>query len=205
MSSLTGSRTKPGGKPDIELKNKKPPDHSGGRIISTRFVDFHGPVTGDPIKLKLGIRVKAGHTKVILVITKRGTGDELVLTRLPPADPVVIDLTKALGLANDEQWVAYTATWEHTYGVNFDSELTLEPFDSIIPLNGFEIVTVALCHASQTFEKGNYSYAVSVLPGKNSSGFPLNMSLGGGKKHAARGRKIAKAKPRRNAGKKRRR
>ena len=51
----------------------------------------------------------------------------------------------------------------------------MSPFTSaFVHQNGFEIVTVVFCHASATFTTGIYSYAISVLPGQHSIGFPLS-------------------------------
>lgn len=193
-----------GGSPNLALTQKHPPHHSAGAIKSGRHADFTGPPPTSTIGLKLGIRVKTGQTPT-LVITKRGTNKQLVLYPLPASDPVVADLTSGLGLAADEQWVAYTASWDTSFGLKFDSELTLDPFDSVISANGFQVVTVALCHDTQTFTNGVYSYAVSVLPGKDSTGFPLSMSGGAGKKPAAGKKKASKGKPKRKASRKKKR
>jgi hypothetical protein len=56
------------------------------------------------------------------------------------------------------------------------------------------VVTVAFCHDTQNFTSGVYSYAVSVLPGKNSTGFPLSVpQTSSAKKVAKKATKKAKA------------
>lgn len=167
----------PGGAPNLVLQQKSAPTFPPNAIKSVRNADFAGSMPSAPIVIKLGIRVKLGQTPN-LVLTTRSTittpGVPIPLTPLPASDPVIADLTTALGCCSHEQWFAFTLNWNPALKLKFDSTLTLSPFTSaFVHQNGFEIVTVAFCHASQTFSGGVYSYAVSVLPGQHTIGFPL--------------------------------
>lgn len=168
----------PGGTPNLVLQQKSPPTFPSNAIKSVRNADFAGSMPSAPIVIKLGIRVKLGQTPN-LVLTTRATisnpGIPIPLTPLPASDPVVADLTTALGCCSHEQWFAFTLNWNPALKLKFDSTLTLSPFTSaFVHQNGFEIVTVVFCHDNQTFSSGVYSYAVSVLPGQHTIGFPLS-------------------------------
>src|SRR5215470_4687370 len=187
----------PGGAPNLVLTQKAPPTHSGHAVKSQRNASFAGPPPSPSdvsIGINLGIRIKTAQTPT-LVISSKATVTSIPLTQLGPADPVVGDLNTGLGVAADEKWVAYNLTWKKSYKLKFESDLTLDPFDTIIGDNGFQVVTTAFCHDTQTFSGGVYSYAISVLPGKNSSGFPLSMgSTTSAAKKSASGKKTVKAK-----------
>jgi hypothetical protein len=166
-----------GGNPNLVLKQKIAPSYPPNSIKSVRDADFAGAGPAAATRIKLGIRVKLGQTPN-LVLTTRATpthpGTPIPLTPLPASDPVVADLTAALGCCSHEQWFAFTLDWNTTLKLKFDSTLTLSPFaPPFVTNNGFEVVTVAFCHNSQNFTGGIYSYAVSVLPGQHSTGFPL--------------------------------
>lgn len=170
-----------GGNPNLVLKQKSAPTYPPNTIKSVRDADFAGAMPSAAVSIKLGIRVKLGQTPN-LVLTTRATpahpGMPIPLTPLPANDPVVADLTAALGCCSHEQWFAYTLNWNPALKLKFDSTLTLSPFTApFVTNNGFEVVTVAFCHNSQTFAGGVYSYAVSVLPGQHSTGFPLTAPL----------------------------
>lgn len=195
----------PGGAPNLVLTQKAPPTHSGHAVKSQRNANFAGPPPSDvSIGINLGIRIKAAQTPT-LVISSKATGTAIPLTQLGSTDPVVGDLNTALGVAADEKWVAYNLTWKKSYKLKFESDLTLDPFDTIISDNGFQVVTTALCHDTQTFSGGVYSYAISVLPGKNSSGFPLSMgsATSAAKKSSSGKKKAVKAKAKRRGAPKR--
>jgi len=175
MSGLVdeqGRPSKPGGQPNLGLKQKGPFEYSRGSITSTRDVTFGGVAVGDRVDLTLGIRIKKRQTAV-LALKKGGTDLKL----RPAPKNVVSDLRKTLGKAADEKWVAYNFSWESTLGTTVESKLKLKNFSHTVPANGFQVVTVALCHSDVGFSKGPYSYGISVLPGKNSTGVQL---LGGG-------------------------
>jgi hypothetical protein len=195
----------PGGSPNLALTQKHPPQHTAGGIKSGRHADFTGPApTANTVGLKFGIRVKVTQTPTLVVTTRQPSPQQMSLNPLPASDPVVVDLTTALGLASDEKWVAFTATWKKSFGLKFDSELTLNNFDTAVGDNGFQIVTVAFCHDTQTFTNGVYSYAVSVVPGKNTTAFPVGAlkgsvgsgtkKTGGKKKSASKKKSVAKKK-----------
>jgi len=195
----------PGGSPNLVLTQKAPPTHSGHAVKSQRNANFAGPPPADEnIGIKLGIRIKAAQTPT-LEIKPKATGTSIPLTQLAADDPVVQDLKTALGVAADEKWVAYHLTWQKSYKLKFESDLTLDPFDTIIKDNGFQVVTTAFCHDTQTFTGGVYSYAISVLPGKNSSGFPLSMGSttstptksSSGKKKTVKAKAKSRSAPRR--------
>jgi hypothetical protein len=189
----------PGGFPNLALKPKHAPTYPPNAITSEKDAEFSALGPNGPIGLKLGIRVKKGQTPN-LTLTTRSTpghpGTPVPLTPLPASSPVVADLTATLGCDTEEQWFAYTLNWTPSLGLKFDSSLTLSPFGPpYVTDNGFEIVTVAFCHDNQTFNGGVYSYAVSVLPGKHSTGFPLSMSTNpGGKKSTKKATKKPKTK-----------
>ncbi len=192
----------PGGAPNLVLKLKQL-THPGHNINSKRDADFAGaPPLDDTVGIKLGIKVKKGQVPT-LNIKSKATGAALVLTGpLAQTDPIVADLKTALGCASDEEWAAFTTSWQKSHKVKFDTDLTLAPFDTIVNANGFQVVTIALCHDTQTFSGGVYSYAISVLPGANSSGFPLSIPLKPSKKTTP---KKPKAKAKTKAKKKSRR
>jgi hypothetical protein len=196
----------PGGAPNLKLKAKHAPTYPPSAIKSERDADFTGAGPGAPTGIKLGIRVKkkslTDFQTPTLILTTRATpghpGTPIPLTGpLPDTDPIVADLTAGLGCDANEKWFAYTLNWNPALGLKFDSTLTLNPFPypPFVTDNGFEIVTVAFCHASQNFTTGVYTYAVSVLPGKNSSGLPMSIP------EASTGKKSTK-KPKKKAAKK---
>jgi len=188
----------PGGKPNLVLKQKSAPTFPPNAIKSVRDADFSGPMPSGATLIKLGIRVKLGQTPNLVLTTRATTGNPgtpIPLTPLPASDPVVADLTTALGCCSHEQWFAFTLNWNPTLKLKFDSTLTLSPFTSaFVHQNGFEIVTVAFCHNSQTFSGGVYSYAISVLPGQHSIGFPLSAMTSPAKKTTKKSAKKPKAK-----------
>ncbi len=200
----------PGGAPNLKLKAKHAPNYPPGAIKSERDADFTGVGPSGSVGIKLGIRVKkkspTDFQKPTLILTTRATpghpGTIIPLTGPllpgdPIGDPIAADLAKGLGCDSDELWVPYTLSWNPSLGLKFDSILTLAPFPypPFVTDNGFEIVTVAFCHASQKFEDGVYSYAVSVLPGKNSSGLPMSLpQASSGKKGSKKSTKKPKAK-----------
>jgi hypothetical protein len=167
----------PGGQPNLKLKSKHAPTYPAGAIKSARDADYASIGPSNPVPMKLGIRVKKGQTPT-LILTTRATpgnpGTPVPLTPLPDTDPVIDDLKKGLGCDTEEQWFAYDFTWKPSLGVKFDSDLTLTPFPypPLVTDNGFQVVTTAFRHASGSFQSGSYSYAISVLPGKN-SGSPI--------------------------------
>jgi len=195
-----------GGHPNLALKAKLgSPIHSPGSVKSLREADYSGaPPFSPPTTIKLGIRVKqrspTDFQTPTLTLKKRGTGTNIPLTGpLPDTDPIVKSLQDGLGCDANEKWFAYTLTWDRPLGMKFDSTLTVTPFPfpPLVTDNGFQIVTVAFCHASQKFEDGVYSYAVSVLPGKNSSGFAMSVpQASSGKKSTKKSSKKPKAKTR---------
>ena len=172
----------PGGAANLKLKSKHSPTYPTGAINSVRDADFAAVGPSNPVTIKLGIRVKqrspTDFQTPTLNLTTRSTpghpGTVINLTPLPDTDPVVADLGTGLGCDSNEKWFAYTFSWNPSLGLKFDSDLTLTPFPypPFVTDNGFEVVTTAFCHASQNFTNGVYSYAVSVLPGKN-SGAPM--------------------------------
>lgn len=164
----------PGGSPNLALTQKHPPVHAGGGIQSGRNAEFTGPhPTATSIGLKFGIRVKATQTPTLIIKANTGSAPQMALVPVDSSNDFTEDLKTAMGQAADEKWVAYTATWKKSFGLKFDTELTLDHFDDSVSANGFQIVTVAFCHDTQTFTDGVYSYAISVLPGMNSTAFPL--------------------------------
>jgi hypothetical protein len=191
----------PGGAPNLALKPKRAPSYPPGAIKSERDADFTGAGPTSPTGIKLGIRVKMGQTPT-LTLTTRATpghpGTVIPLTGpLPQTDPIVADLKNGLGCDSDEQWFAYTLNWNPALKLKFDSTLNVTPFPfpPFVTDNGFEIVTVAFCHASQNFTSGVYTYAVSVLPGKNSTGLPMSLpQASSGKKSTKKSAKKPKAK-----------
>jgi hypothetical protein len=199
-----------GGNPNLALKAKHAPTYlppsAPDTIKSERDADFTGAGPGSSTGIKLGIRVKQRSATDFqiptLTLTTRATpghpGTPIPLTGpLPDTDPIVKDLQDGLGCDSNEKWFAYTLNWNVALGKKFDSTLTLTPFPfpPLVTDNGFEIVTVAFCHASQKFKDGVYSYAVSVLPGKNSSGFAMSVpQASSGKKSTKKSSKKPKAK-----------
>jgi len=188
-----------GGNPNLVLKPKHAPSYPGHAIKSEKDADFAANGPSRPIGLKLGIRVKDGQTPT-LTLTTRATpghpGTPIPLTGpVPQGDPMVADLKAGLGCDTDEKWFAYTLNWTPALKLKFDSTLVLDPFEPpYVTDNGFEVVTVAFCHDTQNFTSGVYSYAVSVLPGKNSTGFPLSVpQTSSAKKVAKKATKKAKA------------
>jgi hypothetical protein len=179
----------PGGSPNLALTQKHPPVHAAGGIQSGRNAEFTGPhPTATTIGLKFGIRVKATQTPTLIIRAKTASAPQMSLVPVDATNDFTEDLKTAMGQAADEKWVAYTATWKKSFGLKFDSELTLDHFDDTVSANGFQIVTVAFCHDTQTFTDGVYSYAISVLPGMNSTAFPLGPikgSVKSGKKKPA--------------------
>lgn len=183
------SSTNPGGKPNLALKAKHPPTYipptAPNTIKSERDADFTSAGPSNPVLIKLGIRVKkkspTDFQTPTLTLTTRATptlpGTPIPLTPLPDNDPVIDDLTKGLGCDTEEKWFAYSLNWNPALKLKFDSTLSLNPFPypPLVTDNGFQIVTVAFRHNSSTFENGNYTYAVSVLPGKNSSAIPMGV------------------------------
>jgi hypothetical protein len=195
----------PGGSPNLALSQKHAPVHAGGGIQSGRHADFTGPKpTATSVGLKFGIRVKTGQTPTLVITTRTSPHEQMSLVPVDATNDFTADLRTAMGQAADEKWVAYTATWKKSFGFKFDSELTLDHFDDSVSANGFQIVTVAFCHDTQTFTDGVYSYAISVLPGMNTTAFPLGAlkgSVGSGtkkggakKKSAAKKKSVAKKK-----------
>src|SRR6266536_5649571 len=179
----------PGGSPNLALTQKHPPVHSAGGIQSGRHADFTGPApTATSIGLKFGIRVKTAQMPTLVITTRTSSPRQMSLIPVDSTNDFTEDLRTAMGQASDEKWVAYTATWKRSFGLKFDSELTLDHFDDSVSANGFQIVTVAFCHDTQTFTDGVYSYAISVLPGMNTTAFPLGpikSSVKSGKKKPA--------------------
>lgn len=183
-----------GGVPNLKLEQRAIPGHSGGGIQSHRKATFAGATTSTPILLKLGIRVKAGQTPT-LVLKKHGSSMPIPMTALPASDPVITDLIATFGCDASEQWFAFTFTWLPGLGVVFDSDLTLTPFaPPFVTDNGFQVVTVVLCHANVSFASGPYTYAISVLPGQFSTGFPLSALTNGSAKKKTKKKPKAKAK-----------
>ena len=188
----------PGGKPTLVLKQKTPPTYPGNAIKSVRDADYAGAMPMGATLIKLGIRVKSTQVPT-LVLRTRGTianppGDPVPLTGpLPDTDPILADLRDGLGCNGDEKWFAYTLNWVPAFKLKFDSTLTLAPFNPPSD-NGFEIVTVVFCHASQTFKTGVYSYAISVLPGKKSLGFPTSAMTASAPETATKSARKPKAK-----------
>jgi hypothetical protein len=158
---------------------------------------------GTSVAMKLGIRVKVGQTPT-LVLKKSGSSAPIVMTAIPAGDAVYADLASTFGKDTEEQWFAFTFTWLPGLGVAFDSDLSLTPFPPAgVSDNGFQVVTVVFCHANVTFGSGPYSYAISALPGKFSTGFPLSAltpkppKKTAKKKSAKKPKAKAKKKPRR--------
>lgn len=203
-----------GGTPTLKLKQKSIPTYPGDAIKSERQANFSGSPTTLPTKLKLGIRVKQGQIPT-LVLRKHAVSipqSPILLTPLPDTSPVIADLAAALGCdPTSEKWFAFTFDWSPALGVEFDSSLTLTPFkEPFVTKNGFQIVTVVFCHNDTTFEHGSYSYAISVLPGKDSSGFPISFPNASSttttaKKTAKKAPKKAAKKPKAKSKKKSRR
>jgi hypothetical protein len=195
----------PGGSPNLALTQKHPPVHSGGGIQSGRHADFTGPhPTATTIGLKFGIRVKATQTPTLIIKARTPSAPQMSLVPVDSTNDFTEDLKTAMGQAADEKWVAYTATWKKSFGLKFDSELTLDHFDDSVSANGFQIVTVAFCHDTQTFTDGVYSYAISVLPGMNTTAFPLGpikSSVKSGKKTSAKKKTGGKKKKKKKKGK----
>jgi hypothetical protein len=195
----------PGGSPNLALTQKHPPVHSGGGIQSGRHADFTGPhPTATTIGLKFGIRVKATQTPTLIIKARTPSAPQMSLVPVDSTNDFTEDLKTAMGQAADEKWVAYTATWKKSFGLKFDSELTLDHFDDSVSANGFQIVTVAFCHDTQTFTDGVYSYAISVLPGMNTTAFPLGpikSSVKSGKKTSAKKKTSGKKKKEKKKGK----
>jgi hypothetical protein len=180
-----------GGNPNLVLKPKHAPSYPGHAIKSEKDADFAAIGPSGPIGLKLGIRVKDGQTPTLTLTTRATPGHPgtpiPLIGPVPQSDPIVADLKAGLGCGTDEKWFAYTLNWTPALKLKFDSTLVLEPFEPpYVTDNGFEIVTVAFCHDTQNFTSGVYSYAVSVLPGKNSTGFPLSLP------QKSSGKKVAK-------------
>lgn len=195
----------PGGSPNLALTQKHPPVHSGGGIQSGRHADFTGPhPTATTIGLKFGIRVKATQTPTLIIKARTPSAPQMSLVPVDSTNDFTEDLKTAMGQAADEKWVAYTATWKKSFGLKFDSELTLDHFDDSVSANGFQIVTVAFCHDTQTFTDGVYSYAISVLPGMNTTAFPLGpikSSVKSGKETSAKKKTGGKKKKKKKKGK----
>jgi hypothetical protein len=193
-----------GGLPNLTLQQRGIPGHTGGGIQSHRKATFSGGTMSTPVAMKLGIRVKVGQTPT-LVLKKTGSSTPMVLTAIAnPLDPVFADLASTFGKDTEEQWFAFTFTWLPGLGVAFDSDLSLTPFPPAgVSDNGFQVVTVVFCHANVTFGSGPYSYAISALPGKFSTGFPLSAltpkppKKTTKKKSAKKPKAKAKKKPRR--------
>lgn len=167
----------PGGVPNLSLQQSGIPSHTGGSITSKRVVTFSGGTTAAPVGLKVGIRVKAGQTPTLVLKKHPSTGatPPIPMTMLPSTDPVIADLVSTFGCDTEEQWFALTFTWLPSLGVKFDSTMTLAPFEpGFVTSGGFQVLTVVFSHASTTFSSGPYSYAISVLPGSNTTGFPLS-------------------------------
>jgi hypothetical protein len=194
----------PGGAPNLSLTQKHPPQHTAGGIQSGRHADFTGPApTANTIGLKFGIRVKGTQTPTLVITSRTTPPKQMSLVPVDATNDFREDLKTAMGQAADEKWVAFTATWKKAFGLKFDSELTLDHFDDSVSANGFQIVTVAFCHDTQTFTDGVYSYAISALPGMNTTAFPLGALKGSvkpaKKKATAKKKSVAKKK---GAGKK---
>lgn len=183
-----------GGVPNLKLEQRSIPSHSGSTLTSKRKATFSGATTSTPVLLKLGIKVKAGQTPT-LVLKKHGSSTPIPMTALPATDPVIADLIATFGSDASEQWFAFTFTWRPGLGLVFDSDLTLAPFaPPFVTDNGFQVVTMVLCHTSVSFASGPYTYAISALPGQFSSGFPLSALATGTAKKTAKKKTTKKPK-----------
>ena len=183
-----------GGVPNLRLEQRSIPTHSGSSLTSKRKATFSGATTSTPVLIKLGIKVKAGQTPT-LVLKKTGVSVPINLTALPAGDPVIADLVATFGADASERWFAFTFTWLPGLGRVFDSDLTLTPFGPpFVTDNGFQVVTVVLCHADVSFASGPYTYSISALPGQFSTGFPLSALAPTPAKKTAKKKTAKKAK-----------
>jgi hypothetical protein len=182
------SGKKKGGTPKLVIKKKGspqyPPDPAAPgqkKIQQWSQVDARTIKPSKPTRMKLGIRIKqAQQAETFEIRYGPRPGDIIPLTPQPPNDPIAQDLTTTLGAAAEEKWVTYLADYGPKHGTKFDTTRVLKPFG--VHPNGFQAVTVALCHESQTFANGVYIFGTSLLPGENNAGW--QMALGPSQKPA---------------------
>jgi len=186
---MAGATFVKGARRDVVI-NKKPapnnpayPPAGARRKIHKQSEVQLRTATAPPGRIKLGVRVKQAESVEQFEIVGRG-GNVLALT--PAADPAIAaDLGTALGVAADEKWVTYRADWDPaTFGRRFDTKLTLNPFEC--HPNGVRVFTIAITYDALSFTSDHYVYGVSVLPGENSQGLPIDVGAAAPAKKTAK-------------------
>ncbi|OGL11846.1 MAG: hypothetical protein A3I14_00285 [Candidatus Rokubacteria bacterium RIFCSPLOWO2_02_FULL_73_56] len=186
---MAGANFVKGGRRDIRIDKKAmannpayPPSGARKKIYKQSEAQLKSMIT-PPGRIKVGVRVKGTESVEQLEIVGRG-GNVLALT--PAVDPgIAADLGTALGVAADEKWVTYRADWDPaTFGRRFDTKLTLNPFEC--HPNGVRVFTIAITYDALSFTSDHYVYGVSVLPGENSQGLPIDVGAAAPAKKTAK-------------------
>ena len=179
---MAGANFVKGGRRDIRIDKKAmannpayPPSGARKKIYKQSEAQLKSMIT-PPGRIKVGVRVKGTESVEQLEIVGRG-GNVLALT--PAVDPgIAADLGTALGVAADEKWVTYKADWDPArFGKRFDTRLTLSPFEC--HPNGVRVFTIAITYEALSFTNDHYVYGVSLLPGENSQGLPIDVGAAG--------------------------
>jgi hypothetical protein len=206
---MAGANFLKGGRRDLVITKKAMPNNPSYPASGARK-KIHKQSTAQlktanvpPGKIKIGVRVKqAENVEQLQIVGKNGA--TLQLSPAPPAEnpannPVALDLAATFGAAADEKWVTYTADWDPaTFGKTFDTRLVLNPFEC--HPNGVRAFMIAITYDALSFANDHYVYGVSVLPGENSQGFPIDVAAAATPPARAKPRatkKVAKKTPKR--------
>jgi hypothetical protein len=168
-----------GGKRDIAIAKKSDPTYSpiaGGKMkIDKQSIATLAPASAlaHMTPIVIGIRVKKTETVQFQMKGMNGTPFTLTPQANPGNNPDARELETVLGVAADEQWLTYDSAYgKDKLGTKFDTELVLSPFECHD--SGFRVFVIAVKLAGQSFVTDHFVYGISVLPGKDNAGHPID-------------------------------